>query len=138
MFENGVEIEKVLKDKLDICFKLRLTLKDIINNRRGSVWAIEQVNDISRYIDSIKRLDESLIGIERCNFNLSLKTKILSYLVNIEKTMLEIKHLLYLFQTRLTGGKELVSKEIKNILNGMEIKSYLHYSRVVPSTEVCL
>lgn len=138
MLENGVEIEKTLKDKLDVCFKLRSTLKNIINNRQGSIWAIEQINEISSYIDSLMRLDESLMGVERGDFNLIHKTRILSYLSDIKKTILEIKHLLYIFQVRLTGGKELISDQIKNILKGMKIKGYLHYSKANPSAEVCL
>lgn len=138
MCENGIGIEDILQEELDVCKELHSTLKNIINHRQGTVWAIEQVDKIKGYIDSLIKLDERLIVVRKGGCSLTRKTEVLALLNNIEKIMLETKHLLIIFQTRLVGGKEMISCEIKNVIKGMRIKDYQARPEVDTRPTVCL
>jgi hypothetical protein len=138
MCEDSVGIEDILREELEVCKELQLTLKNIIDHQQGTVWPVEQVDKINGYIVSLMKLDEKLMVVSKDRFNLKQKTEVLDLLNNMEKAMLEIKQFLFIFQTRLIGGKEMISCEIKNIIRGMRIRDYQSRPKVDTCPTVCL
>jgi len=138
MREGSFGIENILREELEVCEELRLTLKNIIDHRQGTVWSVEQVDKINSYIVSLMRLDERLMVVSKGTFNLKQKIEILDLLNCVEKAKLEIKQFLIIFQARLIGGKETVSCQIKDIIRGMRIKEYQSRPKVDTCPTVCL
>jgi len=114
----------LLEDRLEIYGQIQAILKDVLANKQGSQWGVDQLKAVKDRFSILEGMDakEGKIRIYRDKF---VRDKALTELIDeLKRTMLSVRHLLSMLQIRLEGGKQIISSRLTKVLEGKRIKGY--------------
>ena len=118
------KLQHILETKLEIYRDVERRLQSMVDHRLGSEWDLDQIARINERFEQLKNIDEESAGMPENNDRADESQGMAYPYGEIKKTTLNIKRLLNILQTRLEGGRQLVAKNLKEVLKNMEIKGY--------------
>jgi hypothetical protein len=118
-----VGMGEILREKIELCRELETLLDEILEHKRGSIWAEEQVPLLNSYFIKLEKIDR-FINLGGSASDTRQKESIPALIRELESRMLSLKRSLALFETRLAGGRQAISLELKELPVGKDLRSY--------------
>ena len=127
----------LIQDKLEIYGQIQAILENVLANKQGSQWGVDQLKTVK---DCFSILEEMDVKAEKTRINSDkfVKDMALVALINeLKKKMLSVKHLLSMLQIRLEGGKQIISSRLGKVSKGKRIKGYKNSGKLFSESKTC-
>jgi hypothetical protein len=121
--------------KLEIYGQIQSLLENMLENRQGSQWGLEQLTAVEERFSVLKKIDKLEETIRTNSNGIMPDRKLIN---DLKVKMLRIKQLMSMLQIRLEGGKQIISYKLGKVLEGKRIIGYKNSGKIFSESNTCI